>query len=208
MDRVLRIGLVGVALVAMLGGCGAGGSTSSSAGRRTVEESGLPPTPTPTKIAVAHRVGPQRVEHGEPTEVLSAKPCVNGPENGTTIMPLGPELGSCSQVPPSGRLGAVNTTADPIQVRIGDYRMLLRPGQTGMIPAPVRTYLGNGGHAVRSAGGSWRTIWVLIPGCELRWPAKPGEELCFPKWLRHRARAAAQWQREHPHQRSNALVAE
>jgi len=90
---------------------------------------------------------------------------------------------------------------DEIQVEVGDYKMRLRPRQTGMIPASVRSYLGHGGHGVRATGeGLDSTIWVLIPGCVLRpEQLKPGEELCFPSWVRDRERVAKRWRREHPH---------
>lgn len=197
MRLVLRIGFVGVALVAVLGGCGSGRSTSVSGGKRAPRT----PTPrTPSRIVVAHRVGPRRVEHGEPTEVLSASPCSNTGLNGTTTVPIGREVGYCAIVAPWGRLRVNNGTAFPIQVEVGDYQMRLRPLQTGMVPASVRSYLGRGGHFVRVIGGRLRSrIWVLIPGCALRWPAKPGEELCFPRWVRLRERAARRWRLEHPH---------
>jgi hypothetical protein len=204
MRQALRIGFVGVALVAVLGGCGSGGSTSVPVGKR------VPKTPAPRapmRIVVAHRVGPQRIERGEPTEVLSASPCPNKGVNGTTTVPIGPDVGYCAQVAPSGRLRVNNGTASPIQVEVGDYKMRLRPRQTGMIPASVRSYLGDGGHGVRVTGeGLDSAIWVLIPGCVLRWPAKPGEELCFPRWVRHRERVAELWRQEHPHGRPDAKI--
>jgi hypothetical protein len=191
MRLVPRIGFVGIALVALvaaLGGCGAGGSSSrASEGKRV-------PMPAaaqaPKKIVVAHRVGTKKVEPGKPTEELSASPCPNKGVNGKTTVPIGPDIGYCAQVAPWGRLGVVNTTASLIQVEVGDYEMRLRPWQTGMIPASVRSYLGHGGHGVRVIGGGLdSTIWVLIPGCVLRpEQLKPGEELCFPKWLRRRGR--------------------
>jgi hypothetical protein len=204
MRVVLRIGFVGVALAAVLGGCGSGGSTSVPEGKRAPET----PTPrAPMRIAVAHRVGPRRVEHGEPTEVLSASPCSNTGLNGTTTVPIGREYGYCALVAPSGRLRVTNLTASPIQVEVGDYKMRLRSEQTGMVPAPVHSYLGHGGHFVRVIGGRLRSrIWVLVPGCVLRWPAKPGQELCFPRWVRHRERVARRWRREHPGRNPDAGV--
>jgi hypothetical protein len=198
MHLALRIGFVGIALVAVLCGCGAGGSAPVSEGK------GVPRTPAPRapmRIVVAHRVGPQRVERGEPTEELSASPCPNKGETGITTVPIGPDIGYCAQVAPSGRLRVNNGTASPIQVEVGDYKMRLRPRQTGMIPASVRSYLGHGGHGVRATGeGLDSTIWVLIPGCVLRpEQLKPGEELCFPSWVRDRERVAKRWRREHPH---------
>jgi hypothetical protein len=194
----LRIGLTGLTLAAVLGGCGGGGSTTVVEGRRAPETSA---PQAPRTVVVAHRVGPQRVEHGEPTEVLSASPCSNTGVNGTTTVPVGPEVGYCALVAPSGRLGVRNTTAFPMQVEVGDYRMRLRPRQTGMILAPVRSYLGHGGHGVRVIGRRLGSrIWVLVPGCVLRpEQLKPGEELCFPRWVRDRERAAEKWLREHPH---------
>ena len=86
MGMALRIGFVGVALAAVLGGCGAGGSTSMSEGKRAPK---TPAPRTPMRIVVAHRVGPQRIEHGEPTEVLSASPCSNTGMNGPRRSPSG-----------------------------------------------------------------------------------------------------------------------
>lgn len=179
MRMALRIGFVGVALVALLGGCGAGGSTSVSVGRRVPE---TPARRAPKRIVVAHRVGAQRIERGEPTEELSASPCPNKGVNGTTTVPIGPDVGYCAQVAPWGRLGVLNTTASPIQVKVGDYKMRLRSRQTWMIPGSVRRYLGRGGHGVLVTGeGLDSTIWVLTPGCVLRPERlKPGEELCSP----------------------------
>jgi hypothetical protein len=204
MRMALRIGFVGVALVAVLGGCGSGRSTPTSEGKR-VRKTSAPRAPM--RIVVAHRVGPKQVEHGEPTEVLSASPCSNTGVNGTTTVPIGREVGYCALVAPWGRLGVLNATASPIQVEIGDYKMRLRSEQTGMIPASVRSYLGRGGHFVRVIGGRLRSrIWVLVPGCVLRWPAKPGEDLCFPRWVRHRERMARRLRREYPHRQPEAGV--
>jgi hypothetical protein len=204
MRVALRIGFVGVALVAVLGGSGSGRSTPTSEGKR-VRKTSAPRSPM--RIVVAHRVGPKRVEHGEPTEVLSASPCSNTGVNGTTTVPIGREVGYCALVAPWGRLGVLNATASPIQVEVGDYKMRLRSEQTGMIPASVRSYLGRGGHFVRVIGGRLRSrIWVLIPGCVLRWPAKPGQELCFPRWVRHRERVARRLRREYPHRQPGAGV--
>lgn len=214
MRSVLRVGFVGIALVAVtaaLGGCGAGGSSSQKSESKRVPKSPAPQAPM--RIVVAHRVGPQRIERGEPTEVLSASPCENKGENGTTTVPIGPDIGYCAQVAPRGRLGVVNITGSPIQVEVGDYKMRLRPGQTGMIPALVRTYLGHGGHGVRATASQDETralestIWVLIPGCVLRpRQLEPGEELCFPRWARHRERVAERWRQEHPHEPPDARI--
>src|ERR1700761_7651964 len=199
MRMALRIGFVGVALAAVLGGCGAGGSTSGPEGKRAPK---TPAPRAPMRIAVAHRVGPQRIEHGEPTEVLSASPCSNTGVNGTTTVPIGREVGYCALVAPSGRLGVLNATASPIQVEVGDYKMRLRSEQTGMIPASVSSYMGRGGHFRGVIGGQLRSrIWVLIPGCVLRPErVKPGEELCFPRWVRHRERVARRLRRGYPPQ--------
>jgi hypothetical protein len=193
MRLVLRIAFVGIALVAVvaaLGGCGAGGSRASD-GKRVPKS---PAPRAPERIVVAHRVGPQRVEPGEPTEELSASPCPNKGVNGTTTFPIEPDVTACAQVAPWGRLRLANTSAVTVQVRVGDYslRLRLRRGQAGMIPASVRSYLGHGGHPVRVTGALGGKIFVLIPDCVLR-PERlePGEELCFPQWLRRRGRVAS-----------------
>ncbi len=119
MRTALWIGFVG----AVLGGCGSGRSTPTSEGKR-VRKTSAPRAPM--RIVVAHRVGPKRVEHGEPTEVLSASPCSNTGVNGTTTVPIGREVGYCALVAPWGRLGVLNTTASPIQV--GDAVVITRCG--------------------------------------------------------------------------------
>jgi hypothetical protein len=142
-----------------------------------------PAPSTPRGIAVAHRVGPGRVEPGEEVEVLSARPCPNNGVNGTTTFPINSDVGACAQVAPGGRLSFVNYDEDgvPVQVRVGDYELWLEPGQRGTIPGPASSYLGRGGHPVRVAGALGGTIFVLNPGCVLRpEQLKPGEELCFP----------------------------
>jgi hypothetical protein len=142
-----------------------------------------PAPPAARGIAVAHRVGPGRIEPGEEVEVLSASPCPNDGVDGTTTFPINSDVGACAQVAPGGRLSFVNFSEDgvPVQVRVGDYELWLGPGQRGTIPAPARSYLGRGGHPVRVAGAFGGTIYVLKPGCVLRPERlKPGEELCFP----------------------------
>jgi hypothetical protein len=192
MSRVGFIGIALVAIVAALGGCGAGGRRASD-GKR-LPKSAAPRAPE--KIVVAHRVGPKEFEPGEPTEELSASPCPNKGKNGTTTIPVGPDIGYCAQVAPSGRLGVLNANSTVVEIRVGDYGMRLRPWQTGIIPAPVRSYLGHGGHLVRAKGALGGKIWVLMPGCVLRPERlKPGEKLCFPEWLRRRGRVPGAWHR-------------
>ena len=138
---------------------------------------------SPRGIAVAHRIGPARIEPGEEVEVLSARPCPNNGVHGTTTFPINSDVGACAQVAPGGRLSFVNYDEDgvPVQVRVGDYELWLGPGRRGTIPGPARSYLGRGGHPVRVAGALGGTIYVLNPGCVLRPELlKPGEELCFP----------------------------
>lgn len=187
MRLIMRIDLLGIALIALavvtLGGCGGGGSHAPE-GKRGPEPTA---TRAPERVVVAHRVGPQRVERGEAMEVLSASPCPNTGVNGTTTILIAPDVPHCAQVAPWGRLRILNSSAVPVQVRVGDYSLRLHRGQTGTIPSTVRSYLVHGGHPVRVTGALGGTIFVLIPGCVLRPERlKPGEELCFPEWLRRR----------------------
>jgi hypothetical protein len=61
----------------------------------------------------------------------------------------------------------------------GDYELWIPPNGSGLIPAPVETYLGRGSHSVRVAGAPGETILLLPAVCAARPPAKPGEERCF-----------------------------
>ena len=174
-----RIGLGGIALVAaMLALCGCGGGSDSTGAHDTASS-------PPPRTVVGHRVGPARVEPGR--QSLPASPCYEFGRNGTTEVHLFSDAPHCTRVAPGERLLFVNDTgigpqhsgATTVRVRVGDYELRIRPGGSGLIPAPVETYLGRGSHTVRTAGARGATILLLPRVCAVRPPAAPGEELCF-----------------------------
>jgi hypothetical protein len=152
-------------------------------GKRPLGVESASPRP-PTGTAIAHRIGPPRVEPG--VHAHPASPCQAYGKNGTTILYIWPDSPGCAQVAPGERLRVANDTGIggaagvAVRAQLGDWELWLAPGQEGLIPAPVQTYLGRGTHAVRAAGGIGPTV-LLLPrgGCAIRPPAKPGEELCF-----------------------------
>lgn len=162
MRAELRIGCWAVALVAamLLGGCDGG-------------------------TVIGHRLGSPRVEPGG--QLLPASPCYTFARHGTTEVHLFSDAPHCTRVAPGERLLFVNDTgigpqhagATPVRVRVGNYAVRIEPNGRGLIPAPVRTYLGRGSHLVQTAGARGATILVLPPDCAVRPPAAPGEELCF-----------------------------
>ena len=79
----------------------------------------------------------------------------------------------------TNRIGPHHDGAAAIRVLVGDYELWIGPHESGLIPAPVETYLGRGSHRVRIAGAPATTILLLPPVCAMRPPVAPGEELCF-----------------------------
>jgi hypothetical protein len=179
MRLVIRIALFGTAMAAAaatLGGCGGGSGEATT----PVHVPSLPPEPT----AIAHRIGPPRIEPGD--QALPASPCQAYGKNGTTTIYIYPDSPGCARVAPGERLRVANDTgiggftgAVGVRVRVGDYEMWLGPHQEGLIPAPVQTYLGRGTHSAHTVGGIGPTVLLLPRVCAVRPPAKPGEELCF-----------------------------
>jgi hypothetical protein len=143
------------------------------------------PRPQAGRTVVAHRLGAPRVERG--TQGLPASPCMTLGTNGTTTVHIFSDAGHCARVEPGERLRFVNDTGigprhtgeAAIRVLAGGYELWIEPGGSGVIPAPVGTYLGRGSHPVRVAGAPGPTILVLPPNCAIRPPAESGEELCF-----------------------------
>jgi hypothetical protein len=139
----------------------------------------------PARRTVGNRLGPARVEPG--TQSLPASPCGTFGRNGTTTVHIFSDAGHCARVGPGERLLFVNDTgigphhagAAAIRILAGDYELWIGPHESGLIPAPVETYLGRGSHRVRIAGAPGATILLLPPVCAVRPPAAPGEELCF-----------------------------
>jgi hypothetical protein len=150
---------------------------------KPVHEATLPLPPART--VVGHRLGPPRVEPGE--QSLDASPCEAYGKHGTIRIYLWPDTSHCARVKPGERLVFVNHTgsdsghwdAVAIRVLVGDYELWIPPNGSGVIRAPVETYLGRGLHSVRVAGAPGETILMLPAQCAVRPPAKPGEELCF-----------------------------
>jgi hypothetical protein len=152
------------------------------------EAEGKPPhRPPPERTVVGYRLGPPRVEPGE--QALPAKPCqAYGKDDGkigTTTVYIYPDSPGCARVEPGERLRVSNDTgiggtgAVGVRVLVGNYELWLGPHQEGLIPAPIKTYLGRSTHRVRVAGGIGPVMLVLPKVCAIRPPAKPGEELCF-----------------------------
>jgi hypothetical protein len=177
-----RIGLGGAALVAtMLAACGCGGGSDSTGAHDTAS----PPAPPAPPAVVAHRTGGRQVEPGD--QHLPARPCSQIGSNGTATVFIYSDNSPCARVAPGERLLFVNDTgigprhegATAVRVRVGDYELRIRPRGSGLVPAPVETYLGRGSHTVRTAGARGATILVLPPVCAVRPPAASGEELCF-----------------------------
>jgi|GEM_PF-7048181 len=181
MRRRSRIGFGGIGLVAaMLALHGCGGGSDSTGAHDTASA-----PPPPPRTVVGHRAGPARVEPGG--QSLPATPCYKFGRNGTTAVHLFSDAPHCTRVKPGERLLFVNDTgigahhkgATTVRVRVGGYELRILPGGSGLIPAPVETYLGRGAHRVRTAGARGATILLLPPVCAVRPPAAPGEELCF-----------------------------
>jgi len=143
-----------------------------------------PPRP-PARRTVGHRLGPARIEPG--VQRLPARPCQAFGRDGTTTVYIFSDVGPCARVGPGERLLFVNETgigpqhagAAAIRILIGDYELWIRPHESGLIPAAVKTYLGRGSHRVRIAGAPGATILLLPPVCAIRPPVASGEELCF-----------------------------
>lgn len=144
-----------------------------------------PPRPPARRTVVGHRLGSARVEPGR--QLLPASPCGTFGTNGTTTVHIFSDTGHCVRVGPGERLLFVNDTgigpqhagAAAVRVLVGDYELWIRPHGSGLIPAPVETYLARGSHRVRVAGAPGATILLLPPVCAIRPPVAPGEELCF-----------------------------
>ena len=68
---------------------------------------------------------------------------------------------------------AAHEGAAAVRVLVGDYELWIEPHGSGLIPAPVDTFLGRGSHGVRTAGAPGATILVLPPVCAMRPPALP-----------------------------------
>jgi hypothetical protein len=153
---------------------------------KPVHES-APPRPPAPRTVIGRRLGSTRVEPGG--QLLPARPCVTVGRNGTTTVYIFSDSEQCVRVAPGERLLFVNETgigprhagATAVRVLAGDYELWIGPHGSGLIPAPVETYLGRGSHGVRTAGAVGATILLLPRACAIRLPPAPGEELCFRK---------------------------
>jgi hypothetical protein len=154
------------------------------AGGKAVHEM-APPRPPAGQMSVGHRLGPARVEPGE--QLLPASPCGAVGRNGTTTVHIFSDAPHCVRVAPGERLLFVNDTgigphhagAAAIRVLVGGYELWIGAHGSGLIRAPVETYLGRGSHPVRIAGAPGATVLLLPAVCAMRPPTTPGEELCF-----------------------------
>jgi hypothetical protein len=193
MSPGLRIGFGGIALVAAvlaLGGCGGGdGAPGATDLRKTEDRPGHEPAavrqPPARRTVLAHRLGPARIEPG--TQMLPARPCSEIGTNGTATVHAFSDAPPCVRVAPGERLRFVNDTglgprhegATAVRILVGDYELSIGPHGSGLVPAPVETYLGRGAHRVRMTGARGATVLLLPRVCAIRPPAAPGEELCF-----------------------------
>jgi hypothetical protein len=152
---------------------------------KPVHEPSSPRQPQARRTVLGHRLGPARVEPGD--QALPASPCQGISTNGTMRVHIFSDTPHCVRVAPGERLLFANDTgiepqyagAAAIRVLVGDYELWIGPHGSGLIPAPVETYLGRGSHRVRIAGAPGATILLLPPVCAMRPPVAPGEELCF-----------------------------
>lgn len=144
-----------------------------------------PQRPPAPRTVIGRRLGSARVEPGR--QQLPATPCLTFGRNGTTAVHIFSDAPHCARVAPGERLLFVNDTgigpghagAAAVRVLVGDYELWIEPHGSGLIRAPVETYLGRGSHSVRTPGARGATILVLPPDCAIRPPAADGAELCF-----------------------------
>lgn len=120
-----------------------------------------------TDTVIAHRVGPPGVEPGG--DETSASPCGQIGEHGVAKVFIVPHWSNCLRVPPGDRLAIVNTYefspfGGSVQVKIGAYEVWLAPGQEGLIPAPIESYLGPGGHELGAIGSGFGSKIIVESG--------------------------------------------
>jgi hypothetical protein len=82
----------------------------------------------PARTAIAHRIGPPRIESGE--QVLPASPCSPYGKNGTTTLYIWPDSPGCARVAPGERLRVANMTGTgspaagiAVRVLVGDWEL-------------------------------------------------------------------------------------
>lgn len=125
-----------------------------------------PPRRAPTDIAIAHRIGPAGIEPGG--DEKSASPCGQIGEHGVASVWIVPHWSNCLRVPAGDRLEVVypasESTGASVQVVIGAYEVWLAPGQRGLIPGRIGSYLGEGSHQLGTAGAAFGSLIIVVPG--------------------------------------------
>jgi hypothetical protein len=124
------------------------------------------PRRAPTDIAIAHRIGPAGIEPGG--DESSASPCGQIGEHGVATVWIVPHWSNCLRVPPDDRLAIINpappeSTGASVQVTIGGYEVWLAPGQKGLIPGRIESYLGPGSHNMGAAGAAFGSKIIVEP---------------------------------------------
>jgi hypothetical protein len=124
-----------------------------------------PPRPQNDNV-IAHRVGPETLEPGG--DEKSASPCGRIGEHGVATVAIVPHWSNCLRVSPGDRLAI----ADPfefspqggsVQVNVGGWEVWLAPGQRGLIPGRIGSYLGEGSHQMGVAGAAFGTLLIVEP---------------------------------------------
>lgn len=123
------------------------------------------PRRAPTDVAIAHRIGPAGIEPGG--EERSASPCGQIGEHGVASVWITPHWSNCLRVPPGDRLAVIypasESTGASVQVTVGGYEVWLAPGQRGLIPGRIGSYLGEGSHNLGAAGSGFGSLIIVEP---------------------------------------------
>jgi hypothetical protein len=123
------------------------------------------PRRAPTDIAIAHRIGPAGIQPGG--DEKSASPCGQIGEHGVASVWIVPHWSNCLRVPAGDRLEVVypasESTGASVQVGIGGYEVWLAPGQRGVIPGRIGSYLGPGSHQLGAAGAAFGSLIIVEP---------------------------------------------
>jgi hypothetical protein len=156
--------------------------------------------PEAGQTVIGDRLGPARVEPGDPS--LPASPCGTSGKNGITTIYIFPESAHCARVAPGERLLFINDTgigpqhaeAAAIRILVGNYELWLGLDEEGLIPAPVDAYLGRGSHRVHVAGAPGPTILLLPRLCAIgRSASSPGSARAARRTPGRRARPLRPW---------------
>jgi hypothetical protein len=137
--------------------------------RRREGKPALHPESTPPRrggTVIAHRVGSETFEPGG--DEKSASPCGQIGEHGVARVYVVPHWSNCLRVPPGDRLAIVDTRefsppGGSVQVTIGGYEVWLAPGQEGVIPGRIGSYLGEGSHHLGAIGTGFGSLIIVEP---------------------------------------------